>query len=91
MTNRIHEYFNPSPVTRLLSLGRQLQRVQQLVTRISSHCEAAKTLGTTEVRIIGVVLSEVLGSSYPYFMAVPATSPLANSVTPVFVQWHDLE
>ena len=54
MTNRVHEHLNPSALTRLLSVGRQMQKIQANIMNLVCTSKASKLLGTTRVRVISV-------------------------------------
>ena len=50
------EHISPTPFTRILSVGRQLRRLQNEVYSVKFDSLAARMLGTTRVRITGVVM-----------------------------------
>lgn len=60
--NRIFEHLSPSRFTRLVSVGRQLQALSAAPVRLVSGCAAAKTLGTTSAKVVGIVLDGPKGS-----------------------------
>lgn len=50
------EHISPTPFTRILSVGRQLRRLQTEVYEVKVDSLAARMLGTTRVRITGVIM-----------------------------------
>jgi hypothetical protein len=91
MVNRVHEYLDPSPLTRLLSMGRQMRKVRDQTMTLVHSSKAAKLLGTTRVKVFSVsVLSDgtIIFGVTP---ADPAEATAAGLPTPVSAMVNDVE
>lgn len=91
MVNRVHEYLDPSPLTRLLSMGRQMRKVKDQTMNLVHSSKAAKLLGVTRVKVFSV---SVLSDGTIIFGVTPADPPTNNPAglpTPVSAMVNDVE
>lgn len=86
MTNRIHEHLNPTDLTRLISIGRQLLRQSERIYVLRKDSAAALKAGT-HVRVIGVGVDRVRGE--PFYHVMPEKAE--GNTLPVFCSMSDFE
>lgn len=87
--NRVHDQLTPTSLTRLLSIGRQLQRVCKVTYRLRHGCDAAKMLKTVKVNVVSVA-TDRSSDDEVFFQVVPADGPPSTARTSI-ASWEDFE
>ena len=85
MTNRI-EQTEPTNLTRLISIGRQLQRHSERPLLLVKTCKAAKEIGQ-EVWVVGVGIDRSKGEVF--YHVIPVRKD--KKASPVFVTMDDFQ
>lgn len=85
--NRVHEQINPTPLTRLLSIGRQLSRMCNRKYRLRKGCAAAKQTRTTSVNVVGIAIDRSDGDEVMYHV----TAVDGTDVRTAIAGWEDFE
>jgi hypothetical protein len=85
--NRVHDHLNPSPLTRLLSIGRQLSRMCNGQYRLRRGCAAAKAVKSTTVNVVGVAVDRSDGNEMFFHVVAVDGSEALTSIA----SWQDFE